>query len=193
MKIMAVTNRKICNRPLNEQIERILSLEKRPDYIMLREKDLQPEEYLKLYEDINKLCAGLKEKLILHNFYEYAGIVKIPAYAVHVSFNEFAENTDKVLEAAKHTQSRKAGVSVHSLEEAVQSQKLGAGYVTAGHIFETDCKKGLKPRGTEFLTEIVHNINIPVFAIGGINEYNIELVKECGSYGACLMSGFMSL
>ena len=37
------------------------------------------------------------------------------------------------------------------VEEAIEAQKLGATYISAGHIFATDCKKDLPPRGLEFL------------------------------------------
>ena len=46
------------------------------------------------------------------------------------------------------------GVSCHSLEDALEAQQLGATYLTAGHIFETDCKKGLPGRGLDFLTSV---------------------------------------
>lgn len=52
------------------------------------------------------------------------------------------ENAEKEFETV--------GVSVHSADEAVLAEKMGATYVTAGHIFATDCKKGLEPRGIEF-------------------------------------------
>lgn len=83
------------------------------------------------------------------------------------------------------------GASVHSLEEAMEAERLSASYVVAGHIFPTDCKAGLLPRGTGFLKEICENVHIPVYALGGINDNNEELVKECGADGACRMSGYM--
>ncbi|MFR9001159.1 MAG: thiamine phosphate synthase [Anaerobutyricum soehngenii] len=42
------------------------------------------------------------------------------------------------------------GASCHSLEEAKEAQNLGCTYITAGHIFLTDCKKGLPREGTSF-------------------------------------------
>lgn len=83
------------------------------------------------------------------------------------------------------------GVSVHSPEEAKEAEALGADYVTAGHIFETDCKKGLKGRGLEFLRQVSQGVSIPVYAIGGISAENMESVREAGANGACIMSGFM--
>jgi thiamine-phosphate pyrophosphorylase len=64
-------------------------------------------------------------------------------------------------------------------------------FLIVGHIFETDCKKGLKPRGTDFLKEICDNVNLPVFAIGGINEHTIKHLQDINIEGVCLMSGLM--
>ena len=33
------------------------------------------------------------------------------------------------------------GCSVHSVEDAIEAEKLGASYLTAGHIFATDCRE----------------------------------------------------
>ena len=64
-------------------------------------------------------------------------------------------------------------------------------FLIADHIFETDCKKGLKPRGTEFLKEICNNIKLPIFAIGGINKETIKQLKNIKIEGVCLMSELM--
>ena len=83
------------------------------------------------------------------------------------------------------------GASTHSLEDAKKAEKLGATYVTASHIFATDCKKGLEPRGLDFLKNICDNVNIPVFALGGINEANSKYCYENGAKGVCMMSQAM--
>ena len=72
-----------------------------------------------------------------------------------------------------------------------EAMKLGADYVTAGHIFRTDCKKGLEPRGLGFLEKIVHTVSVPVYGIGGIHSGNEESVQEHGAAGVCIMSGCM--
>ena len=93
-------------------------------------------------------------------------------------------------------------VSVHSLEEAkmaedwksrrLEDRKIRKNlFLIVGHIFETDCKKGLKPRGTDFLKEICDNVNLPVFAIGGINEHTIKQLQDINIEGVCLMSELM--
>ena len=81
--------------------------------------------------------------------------------------------------------------SIHKPEEALKAQELGADFVFAGHVFATDCKKGLPPRGLDFLRGVVGAVDIPVYGIGGINEKNIKQIMECGAAGGCMMSGFM--
>ncbi len=87
------------------------------------------------------------------------------------------------------------GCSIHSVEEAKEAQKLGATYLTAGHIYTTDCKKGLPPRGLDFLREVCNAVTIPVYAIGGIHAGTGQIleVMECGASGACIMSEMMKI
>ena len=83
------------------------------------------------------------------------------------------------------------GSSVHSVEQAAQAEELGATYLVAGHIFSTDCKRGVPPRGLGFLGEICDSANVPVYGIGGITEENEKAVTEAGAEGVCVMSGCM--
>ena len=87
------------------------------------------------------------------------------------------------------------GTSTHSPAEALEAQQLGATYVTAGHIYTTDCKKGLPPRGLAFLRDVCNTVQIPVYGIGGIklDAEQIAEVKSSGAKGVCIMSGMMLL
>ena len=86
-------------------------------------------------------------------------------------------------------------LSEKGVEEAKEAEGLGASYLTAGHIYATDCKKGLPPRGLTFLEKICRNTTIPVYAIGGIGltDGRIEEVIRCGARGACIMSEVMKI
>ena len=90
---------------------------------------------------------------------------------------------------------RQIGSSVHSVEDALKAESLGADYLTAGHIYTTDCKKGLPPRGLEFLENVCKAVKIPVYAIGGIHPGTGQLneIMEHGSAGGCIMSDMMKL
>jgi thiamine-phosphate pyrophosphorylase len=89
----------------------------------------------------------------------------------------------------------KIGTSVHSIEDIKEAERLGAAYATAGHIYATDCKRGLPPRGLDFLADVCAAATLPVYAIGGIHfdTAQIDEVLARGAAGACIMSEFMNI
>lgn len=151
--------------------------------VILREKDLSEGEYLRLAESVLSRCEALGTECTLHSFPSVAR--KLGCKRLHMPLPLLTPEITEEFEVV--------GSSVHSLEQALKAYRLGADYVTAGHIFATDCKKGLAPRGLEFLKSVCENIYIPVYAIGGISEGNIKQVLDCGAAGACIMSGLMRL
>ena len=72
------------------------------------------------------------------------------------------------------------GASVHSVEDALEAQAMGASYLVAGHIFPTSCKEGVPPRGLSFLKEVCQAVKIPVYAIGGINRNHVPEILAQG-------------
>lgn len=177
MKVISITNRSLCSGDFLTRIERICRAG--ADYVVLREKDLGEEEYT----DLAKKCLEIsKEKLIINSRVKVAKALGINK--IQLSFADFLEYGRGGFE--------KVGVSVHSLQEAKTAEAAGADFLIAGHIFETDCKKGVLPRGVDFIKEIEKGVSIPVFAIGGINLRTAPLLKDSGIFGVCLMSGLMT-
>ena len=180
--LICITNRKLCSNNFLDQIEMISSAH--PKAIVLREKDLSEKEYEQLARQVMQICQKHGTQCILHSFSNVA--IALGAVAVHMPLPLLQKMTPQ---EKSHFQI--IGASCHSLEEAKEAQDLGCTYITAGHIFLTDCKKGLPGRGLSFLEEICKAVRIPVYAIGGISSQNIESVRKTGAAGACIMSGFM--
>ena len=180
--LICITNRKLCSNNFLDQIEMIASAH--PKAIVLREKDLSEKEYEQLARQVMQICQEHGTQCILHSFSNVA--TTLGATAVHMPLPLLQKMTPQ---EKSHFQI--IGASCHSLEEAKEAQDLGCTYITAGHIFLTDCKKGLPGRGLPFLEEICKAVRIPVYAIGGISSQNIESVRKTGAAGACIMSGFM--
>lgn len=180
-KMIAVTNRRICNGDFLKRIEETAAYG--VDAIILREKDLSVSEYETLAVKVLKICDCHHVPCILHNFPEVAE--KLSRKQIHMPLGLLKEQPEQVKKFEI------VGTSVHSVEEAVYAEKLGVSYLTAGHVFATDCKKGLPPRGLDFLREVCMSVKIPVYAIGGIKEENIMQAVEAGAEGGCMMSGFM--
>ena len=84
------------------------------------------------------------------------------------------------------------GYSCHSLEEARLAQESGAGYVYLGTIFSSASKPGTAPAGLKLLERVCPEIELPVFAIGGISPANAAKVAGKGAYGAAAISAVWS-
>ena len=186
MNLIAVSNRKLCDRPFLEQIERVCKVN--PEAIILREKDLPEEEYRILAGEVLKICDRYQVTCILHNFWEAA--LELGCTSVHLSLPVMRK-----LPVKEKNEFTKIGISIHSVEEAKEAEQLGASYVTAGHIYATNCKKGLPPRGLGFLEKVCREVSIPVYGIGGVkfDEKQWQDMKECGAAGGCIMSGMMEI
>ena len=185
---VAVTNRRLCESSLGEQIARLAN-EKvhRPDLLILREKALPENEYEALAREVLSLCEDLNLRCILHTYVETARRLRVDG--IHLPFSLWRKHLEELSDFSF------LGVSVHSVEEARFAQEHGVSYLTAGHIFATDCKKGAPPRGLNFLKEVCESVYVPVYAIGGITPQRIpEIVQGCPSIaGVCMMSYYMKL
>lgn len=199
IKLNIISNRKLCeNKNLEKQIEKIFSAYQRKIILenfeivslTLREKDLNKNEYLKLVEKIYTICQKYRIDLILHQNYDLRLDNKYNIKGLHLSYNTF-KSLNKNIREELIKKYKKIGVSIHSVDEAKEVENLGATYIVAGHIFKTDCKKDLEPRGLKFIQELSLILTIPIFAIGGINEKNSHLVINSGVFGVCMMSSLM--
>ncbi|MBQ6499294.1 MAG: thiamine phosphate synthase, partial [Ruminococcus sp.] len=135
-------------------------------------------------EKVMDICGEAQVRCILHSYASAAA--SLGADSLHLPL-PLLKDTDAAVIRGFDT----LGVSCHSAADVSLAEKLGATYVTAGHIFETDCKRDIPPRGLGLLSDITETANIPVYAIGGINADNIALTKDVGASGACIMSGLM--
>ena len=181
--VICVTNRALCLEDYLIRIERLAKAH--PAAILLREKDLTEEEYIELSGKVLCICKTHATLCILHNYANTAHKLQHPALHLPLpvlrSLSESERHSYQIL-----------GASCHSITDAKEAEALGCTYITAGHIFDTDCKKGLPGRGLAFLRDVCSAVSIPVYGIGGICPENLASVKAAGAAGACIMSSAMT-
>jgi len=211
-ELVWVTNRRL-SEDFFADVRRVAQSGK-ADKILLRESDLPECEYENLARKTLEIIAGCgsSAQLILHTYASVAS--KLGVHELHLPFTKFTASggksainlrdlvkfdgvcTDKDeasgICASNLTQKLKIGVSVHSLEQALSAQELGADYVVAGHIFDTPSHALERGRGLWFLREICESLSIKTYAIGGISFKNLGEIKRAGAAGAYMMRGFLS-
>lgn len=180
---MCVTNRRLCREDFLTRMEAVAAAA--PAGVILREKDLAPDDYRVLAQQALAICRVHATPCIFHSFPQVA--LELGADGLHLPLPLL-----RTLSPEEREKFPLLGASCHSVEDAQEAERLGCTYITAGHIFATDCKKGLPPRGLSFLREVCRTVQIPVWAIGGIEPENFLSVMATGAQGGCVMSGLMT-
>ena len=185
---IVITNRTLVQGDFFEQMQMVTLLH--PHAVILREKDLVDEEYKMLAEKVLDMCREEDVNCFLHSRITIAK--SLGCGRIHLSI--------PVIEEMKEEEQRnlrkdfqEISVSCHSMEDMKTAVKNGATQIILGTIFETECKKGLKGKGLEFVREICKACPVPVYAIGGINMERLPQVIDAGAAGGCMMSGFMKI
>ena len=91
--------------------------------------------------------------------------------------------------------SLKGGITLLQLREknlskdAKRAEEMGADYLGVGAMFATSTKTEAEVITKERLMSICQSVSIPVVAIGGIKEENMEALKGSGISGVAVISG----
>lgn len=184
-KILVITSRKRFEGEADflKQIEKIAAA--KPFGIVLREKDLPVKEYSVLARKVRDICRSAGASIIIHSHPEVARELGIPA--LHMPLD-----TLEKLSSEERKEFEVLGASCHSVEDVLRAKALGCDYVTAGHVYATDCKPGLPPRGADFLAEVCGPAApMPVFALGGLTPARAPEVRRAGAAGFAMMSSAM--
>ena len=144
-----------------------------PDYALYRDKN--NPNYKTQAECFIEVCAQFEGlKAFIHSDVQLA--FDIGAHGVHLTSTQF----DEILKAKEL--GLEVIISAHTKEEVLRAQTLGADYVTYSPIFQTP-NKG-EPKGVEDLEELLKEIDIKVFALGGIvQDEQINAISKTNAFG----------
>ena len=158
------------NENLFEKIKNIL--EGGVKIIQLRFKQGNDSENLKFAIKVRELCNNFGALFIINDRVDIALACK--ADGVHLGQHDmdikFARN---ILGFSKII-----GISANNDFDIKRAIKDGCDYLGIGPVFATSTKKGKVPIGIEALKLLTKDITVPWFAIGGIKQNNISLLKE---------------
>jgi thiamine-phosphate pyrophosphorylase len=85
------------------------------------------------------------------------------------------------------------GITVNTMEQAVEAARLGADYLGVSPIFATQTKPDAgEPAGLDLLREIRALVSLPLIAIGGITLDNAPDVIAAGADGVCAISAVVT-
>ena len=183
--LYAVTDRKwVGEKTLLQQVEE--SIKGGVTFVQIREKELDDSLFLDEAIKMRDLCERYQVPFVVNDNVEIA--IKSNAHGVHVGQDDMeASNVRELIGKDKIL-----GVSVQTIEQAIEAEKKGADYLGVGAVFPTNSKDDAAEVSLETLKIICQNVNIPVVAIGGINLNNINQLKNTGIAGVALISAIFA-
>ena len=151
--------------------------------IQLRDKEATTRELIEAGLALRELTRERGVAFIVNDRVDVA--LAVEADGVHVGQDDMPAKLARKLVGPDKI----VGVSASTVEEALQAETDGADYISASPVFSTPTKPdAAPPTGLEGLRAIVEAVRIPVVAIGGINESNVEEVIRAGAAGVAVIS-----
>ena len=145
-------------------------------YLVTARYDWKEEDFLKKVEEACRsgvTLVQLREKeCSTREYYELAQKVKTITDTYHIPLIIL-------------------GVTAKTVERALEAEQQGTDYLGVGAIYPTTTKVITQPTSIETLREIGTTVSIPIVAIGGIKEDNMEHLKGTGIAGVAIVSEIM--
>ena len=153
--------------------------------LQLRVKALAPRDFLTLAREVRGQTRAAGCQLIVNDRIDIA--LACDADGVHLGQEDLPLVAGKKLMGGKIV-----GISTHDVVQARAAEQNGADYIGFGPMFGTTTKDtGLSARGIEMLKEIRAAVKIPIVAIGGITEQNVQQVWQAGADSAAVISDIL--
>lgn len=154
--------------------------------VQLREKDLDEQDFIEVAKKIKTLCLKYQIPFIINDNLNVA--LAVDSDGIHIGQDDLPVSLvrekigfDKIL-----------GVSVHNLDEALKAKEQGADYLGVGAMFSTATKSDATDVTNQELLNITTNVDLPVVAIGGINQSNRLQLKGTKIDGIAVVSAIMA-
>ena len=142
----------------------------------LRLKDYAKSEIIKISHEIKKICAQNNCLFILNDHLEIA--LEVGADGVHLG-----DEDGSIFEARKKSpQNFIIGSSCYNSRHlAMEAGEQGANYIAFGAFFETKTKVTKAKAEPEILEWASEILNLPIVAIGGIDDKNSKQLTKAGA------------
>lgn len=155
-------------------------------FVQLREKNMETDKLVQIGNKIRKVCSKYNIPFVIDDNMEAA--LLCGADGVHVGQNDL-----NPLEVRKRLGNEAiVGVTVKTVEQAKKAETEGASYLGSGAAFNTSTKKDTYVIPHNTIKKICNSVDIPVIAIGGIDENNVCELEGTGIDGIAVVSAIFA-
>jgi thiamine-phosphate pyrophosphorylase len=184
-RLLVVTDRHQTNgRPLVPLLQQVLTAA--VPILQLRERDLSARELVRLAREVQAVTASHRSQLLINDRIDVA--LALEGVGVHLRSNSLPVSVARQLLGAQ----RLVGVSVHTVEEAIQVESQGADYIILGPIYATPSKQMFgPPLGIHTLEKACRLVRIPIIGIGGVTAARAQQMRRAGAFGVAVITAIL--
>jgi len=143
------------------------------DIVQLRDKNVSTQVLIDRCRTFRDVAAA-DTLLIVNDRPDVASVVQ--ADGVHLGQDDMAVHEARTLVGPEML----VGVSTHSAEQVESAAHSGANYIGVGPTFASTTKTFSEFKGLGLLRSAAAITSLPAFAIGGIDEHNVDQVANAG-------------
>lgn len=159
------------------------------DLVQLRAKKSPLEEVRRLAEGILPIVRGAGVWLVIN---DHLCVAKdVGADFCHLGQEDFFDGGHTHISELDAGPVR-IGLSTHAPDQAERALAAGADYIAIGPVYATGTKPGVPPVTLEYVRWAAAHVQVPWFAIGGINLQNVGEVLAAGAQRVCVVSAILN-
>lgn len=143
------------------------------DVFQLRDRSVDDRALIRRAQVGHAMTRRYDKLLIMNDRADLA--VAADVDGVHVGQDELPVSVAREIVGGKLI-----GVSTHNLDQARQAERDGADYIGCGPVFPSQTKAFDEYTGTDWLTEVAAQVDLPAFAIGGVDLQNVDKIIAAG-------------
>jgi len=161
------------------------------DIVQIRAKGLPPSDVRRLVETVVPVLDSAGVAAVVNDHPEIAMACGAPW--VHLGQEDFFDAGHRqVSELPCRRAGCRVGLSTHAPDQCERAILAGADYVAIGPVFATGTKPTARPVTLDYVRWARATVQVPWFAIGGINLTTVDAVVEAGARSICVVSAILN-
>jgi len=150
--------------------------------LQIREKALEKELLEAFSQRVITLAQKFGAKVLINADAELAN--KINADGVHLTSSQLMSMRERPA-----VEWGLCGASCHNLEELYAAEKLAVDFVVLGPVQATLTHPDIRPLGWNRFAQLIQDLSMPVYALGGLGKDDLIIAQELGAHGIAMMRG----
>ncbi|TAN67875.1 MAG: Nudix family hydrolase [Methylobacter sp.] len=149
--------------------------------IQARLKKLPPAAAAGFIEQAYSLCKQQQALLLMNSAVD----CPVEADGIHLTSRHLMDLV------ARPENIKWLAASCHNLEQLQHAQNIGVDFVVLAPVLATQTHPGAESLGWEQFAELVANVNLPVYALGGMTESSLTVAQQSGGRGIAAIRAFL--